>query len=52
MRILAPLAVLAAMPLFALTNNPSPVPEPATVALVGGGLAVAILYSRKRRGQK
>ena len=39
-------------PLLALTSIPAPVPEPGTVALVGGGLAAAILYSRKRRGQK
>lgn len=43
---------LTALPLLAFTNVPSPVPEPSTIALVGGGLAAAILYSRRRRGQK
>lgn len=46
------LAFFAALPLMALTAVPTPVPEPATIALVGGGLAAAILYSRRRRGQK
>jgi hypothetical protein len=46
------LIALSATPLFALTNGPSPVPEPSTMLLVGGGLAAAILYTRKRRGQK
>lgn len=43
---------LTVLPLLAFTNVPSPVPEPSTIALVGGGLAAAILYSRRRRGQK
>lgn len=43
---------LTALPLLAFTSVPSPVPEPATIALVGGGLAAAILYSRRKRGQK
>ena len=46
------LIVLAATPLFALTSTTSPVPEPSTMLLVGGGLAAAILYTRKRLGQK
>ncbi|HZO55142.1 MAG TPA: PEP-CTERM sorting domain-containing protein [Bryobacteraceae bacterium] len=46
------LTFAAVSPLLALTGIPTPVPEPATIALVGGGLAAAILYSRKRRGQK
>jgi len=43
---------LAAFPLMAFTTSVSPVPEPSTVILVGGGLAAAILISRRRRGQK
>jgi len=46
------LLAITALPMLALTNTPSPVPEPATIALVGGGLAAAILYSRRKRGQK
>ncbi|MBC7926605.1 MAG: PEP-CTERM sorting domain-containing protein [Bryobacteraceae bacterium] len=37
----------AAFPLLATTA--SPVPEPATVMLVGGGVAAVILIARKRR---
>lgn len=47
------LLLLVVTPLFALTEGPpTVVPEPATFLLVGGGLAGAILYTRRRRGQK
>jgi hypothetical protein len=37
---------------FATALAPQPVPEPATMALVGGGLAAAILIARRRNNKK
>jgi hypothetical protein len=32
--------------------QPTPTPEPATVLLMGGGLAAVILIARRKRAQK
>ena len=42
--------IAATMPLLAGTA--SPIPEPASVLLIGGGLGALILYARKKRSSK
>jgi len=45
------IAATAALPVMA-AGDVTPVPEPATMLLVGGGLAAAILIVRKRQGRQ
>jgi hypothetical protein len=40
------------VPLLAGAPPTSPVPEPSTILLVGGGLAAAIIMARKKRNAK
>jgi len=42
-------ALVAAIPVFAGSAIPSPVPEPATVGLIAGGLVGIILLRRRRK---
>ena len=48
---LVTLLMLAGIPAWA-TTVPQPVPEPATVLLVGGGLGALILIARRRRSRE
>jgi hypothetical protein len=47
---LAAALVAATVPVMAGVVNPTP--EPATVLLMGGGLAAVILIARRKRAQK
>jgi hypothetical protein len=46
------LAGLVAVSIPALAGLPSPTPEPASVLLMGGGIAALILIARRKRAQK
>jgi hypothetical protein len=46
------LAGLVAITVPALAGSVPAVPEPSTVLLMGGGLAIMILIARKKRSQK
>jgi len=46
------LAAMLLTPAALMASVAAPVPEPATVVLVGAGLAGAILWSRSRKGNK
>ena len=46
---LASCLLVVATSVPALAFQPAPTPEPATMLLVGGGLAAVILIARKRR---
>jgi len=51
-RILAAVLLAATAALPVMAGVFTPVPEPATMLLVGGGLGAAILIARKRQGRQ